>query len=88
MLQRGRPAPIWGWQTAGAKVSVSFHGASHSATAGADGLWKVELPAQPASLAPASIAISSGGEQTTLDNVLFGDVILCSGQSNMCGIDA
>ena len=40
MLQRGRPAPIWGWQTAGAKVSVSFHGTSHSATAGADGLWK------------------------------------------------
>ena len=88
VLQRGRPAPIWGWQTAGAKVSVSFRGETHSATAGADGLWKVELPAQPASLAPQVIAISSGGEQTSLDNVLFGDVILCSGQSNMCDIDA
>jgi hypothetical protein len=78
VLQRGRPAPIWGWHSAGAKVAVAFDGATHSATAGADGLWKVALPAQEASLVSKTIEISSGGEHVTLGNVLFGDVILCS----------
>ena len=52
VLQRGRPAPIWGWYAAGETVSVTLDGRqTHSATAGADGLWRVALPAQEASRA-------------------------------------
>jgi sialate O-acetylesterase len=46
--------------------------------------WAVSLPPQPASLAPHTLRVR-GGESfvQTIDDVLFGDVILCSGQSNM-----
>jgi len=82
VLQRGRPAPIWGWAAPAASVSVAFDGATLSAKAGADGLWRVALPAQPATLAPRTIVVKSGSEPpVALTNVLFGDVILCSGQS-------
>ena len=84
VLQRGRAAPIWGWDAPGAKVKVQFKGATLTATAGADGLWKTSLPAQPASVHGADIQITGGsGEAVVLSNCLFGDVLLCSGQSNM-----
>ena len=78
VLQRGRSNPIWGWESAGATVKVTYDSASYSATAGADGLWKVVLPAHPASLEPKTIEISSGSDHITLSNILIGDVILCS----------
>jgi|EP01047_Picozoa_sp_COSAG01_P036635 hypothetical protein len=83
VLQRGRPAPIWGWADPQATIVVKFRGSILKATAGADRLWKVALPAQPATLTPTEIKVSSGGTDITLTNVLFGEVILCSGQSNM-----
>jgi hypothetical protein len=84
VLQHGRPAPIWGWAAPAAKVTVTFGGKSLPATAGADGLWKVVLPPQAPSLAAHTIGVSSGPVTTILvANVLFGEVILCSGQSNM-----
>ena len=84
VLQHGRPAPVWGWAAPGAKVAVTFGGASlPAATADADGLWKVVLPPQPPSLAAHTIGVESGSEKITLANVVFGEVILCSGQSNM-----
>ena len=53
-------------------------------TADDDGLWKQTLVPHPASMEPQSITItSSTGESKTLDNVLFGDVYICGGQSNM-----
>ncbi|XP_025097724.1 sialate O-acetylesterase-like [Pomacea canaliculata] len=46
------------------------------------GKWKVKLPAvtEPG---PFVIRVSSSEGQVTLNDVLFGDVWLCSGQSNM-----
>eukprot|EP01051_Picozoa_sp_SAG22_P006758 SAG22_NODE_453_length_10316_cov_27.583341_4_plen_147_part_00 len=80
VLQRGRPAPIWGWATPGEAVDVEFLGAHLKATAGHDGLWRTSLPAQPATTKPATIEVKSASGFVTLRNVLFGDVILCSGQ--------
>jgi hypothetical protein len=52
------------------------------ATADSTGTWRQLLPATPASTTPHSIAFAgSGGQRARLDNVLFGDVYLCSGQS-------
>merc|ERR1712156_136539 len=47
-----------------------------------DGSWEVTLPPQEAAT-ECDISIVSGDEELTLTNVIFGDVWLCSGQSNM-----
>lgn len=39
VLQRGQPAPIWGWADAGEKVTVRFLGQTKSALPGPDGKW-------------------------------------------------
>ena len=81
VLQHGRPAPLWGWAAPGANVAVTFGTHSLPVTeAGADGLWKAHLPAQPPSLKAHTIGVASGAHKTALTNVLFGDVILCSGR--------
>jgi sialate O-acetylesterase len=43
VLQRNQPVPIWGTAEAEEKVTVSFAGQSKSATADAQGAWKVTL---------------------------------------------
>ncbi len=81
VLQRDREDPIWGWTEPGTKVAVEIGGKSVTATAGADGKWLVKLPSMPAG-GPFQVTIS-GPEPVVLDDVLFGDVWICSGQSNM-----
>ena len=81
-------AVVWGWAKPGAAVAVAFSGAHtgrYSATAAAsDGAWRVDLPTVVPSLAPSTVTISSVGEPTrSLRRVLFGQLILCGGQSNM-----
>jgi sialate O-acetylesterase len=41
VLQRELPVPIWGTADAGAKVIVAFAGQTKTATADADGKWRV-----------------------------------------------
>jgi len=83
VLQRApQRANIWGWTTAGATVSVTFNDKTYTATATAMGAWNVLLDATPAG-GPHTITVMSGGTTTTLSDVLFGDVFVCSGQSNM-----
>ena len=84
VLQRDRPATVWGFATAGVVVKTTFVGMTYAATAGADTVWRQALPAQPATSAPATISFtSSDGGVASLVDVLFGDVHTCSGQSNM-----
>lgn len=86
VLQRApQSATVWGFAAAGATVKTSFAGNSYSTTSGADGIWRQTLPPQPATLAPATLTFTSstGEPPLTLANVLFGDVYICSGQSNM-----
>ena len=81
-----RVARLWGSAAPGAAVDIAATGAhsgTYSANAGADGAWEVELRPQPPSLAPTNISLSSGSITTTLHRVLFGDLIICGGQSNM-----
>ncbi|PRP88023.1 hypothetical protein PROFUN_04451 [Planoprotostelium fungivorum] len=68
--------------TAGAAIIVYFNGRNGTATASTNGAWNYSLPATPAG-GPYNITVYSGSSQQQLTNVLFGDVILCSGQSNM-----
>jgi len=81
ILQREVPCPIWGWTEPGENVTVTLGDQTVTATAGSDGRWSATLGPQPAG-GPHTITIS-GSKNLTLKNVLFGDVWICSGQSNM-----
>jgi sialate O-acetylesterase len=85
VLQRESPVPVWGWTAPGTKITVKFAGQKRSATADADGKWLVKLAPLHASAASRTLTVTSGtGAQTqTINDVLVGDVWLCSGQSNM-----
>jgi len=83
VLQRELPVPVWGRATAGAEVAVSFAGQEKLATTAADGSWQVVLDALKASAEPAAMTIKSGADVITVDDLLIGEVWVCSGQSNM-----
>jgi len=82
VLQRGAPCPIWGWADPGEKVTVSFAGQRHSATAGKDGKWLIQLTPLKASAKGRALTVQ-GKNTLKLDDVVVGEVWLCSGQSNM-----
>ena len=83
VLQQSTNAPIWGWAAPGAtvRVSGSWSDTIVTATADADGKWLVKLPT-PAAGGPYTVTVVSG-DTVTLQNVLIGEVWVCSGQSNM-----
>lgn len=86
VLQRDTPNPIWGFADPGVVVTlVNFDGGLNiSAAAGPDTVWRLVLPAVPVRSLPTTLAFaSSDGGSFAMTDVLFGDVFLCSGQSNM-----
>ncbi|MEI7837484.1 MAG: sialate O-acetylesterase [Planctomycetota bacterium] len=82
VLQADAPLPIWGWADPGEKVTVSMAGQDKTATAGADGRWKVVLDKLRASDTPQKMTVK-GADEIVLENVLVGEVWVGSGQSNM-----
>ena len=82
VLQQKQTNPIWGWDTPGTEVTVKFAGQTKTAKADADGKWTVKLDPVPANAKPATISIK-GSSAKELQNVLVGEVWICSGQSNM-----
>lgn len=85
VLQRDAKVPVWGWTEPGAKVTVTFAGQTRTAIAGTDGKWLVRLKAMPASAESRALTVTSsaGPVTVTINDVLVGEVWLCSGQSNM-----
>ncbi len=85
VLQRELPVPVWGTAETGEKVTVEFAGQKKTTEAGADGKWRIELDALNASAEGRTLSVT--GTRTMqplrLDDVLVGEVWLCSGQSNM-----
>jgi len=82
VLQRGQAIPVWGTAAPREKVTVSLGGATKVATADKSGAWRVDLPAMQAG-GPLTLTASSASGQAVANDVLIGDVWLCSGQSNM-----
>ncbi len=82
VLQQKQANPIWGWDTPGTKVTVEFAGQNKSADAGADGRWIVKLDPMPANAQSQKMAIN-GSTKREIQDVLIGEVWMCSGQSNM-----
>ena len=85
VLQREKPVPVWGTAESGEAVTVEFAGQKISATAGADGKWRVDLKPMEASAESRTFTVtgSKTAQPIALDDVLVGEVWLASGQSNM-----
>lgn len=83
VLQQQASVPIWGKAKPGRKVTVAVSWSSEvvSTTVGADGRWSLSI-ATPEAGGPHTITVSDG-KAITLENVMTGEVWLCSGQSNM-----
>ncbi|MBQ7815020.1 MAG: sialate O-acetylesterase, partial [Thermoguttaceae bacterium] len=81
VLQRDATVPVWGWGDVGEKVTVEIAGEKQSTSVGADGRWRVDLSPKPAG-GPFELKVSATNKVVFKD-VLFGDVWICAGQSNM-----
>ncbi len=81
VLQRSKPIPVWGWAESNETVTVTFNKQTKTVKAGADGKWKVSLSPENAG-GPFILAVK-GKNLISINNVLVGEVWICSGQSNM-----
>lgn len=82
VLQQKKPVTVWGLADPGENVEVSFASQSARTTADAKGHWSVMLEAMDANAQPQSLTVK-GKNTVRVENVLVGEVWLCSGQSNM-----
>lgn len=82
VLQRNKTLPVWGWAAKKAKITVNINGQSASTRSDETGYWKVMLKPMEAG-GPYTMKISSGKEQLVYNDVMLGEVWICSGQSNM-----
>ena len=84
VLQRAPAAArLFGTASPQAAVTVTLQGHTAHGVADSSGRWIASLPPQPASAEGQDIAVSSGSASAKISGVLFGDVYLCGGQSNM-----
>ncbi|MBN2766011.1 MAG: sialate O-acetylesterase [Paludibacteraceae bacterium] len=81
VLQRDTKVNVWGWADPNEKVIVSIDGKLYSTKADASGNWLLKLKKHKAG-GPYTMLIE-GKNKIEIRNVVFGDVWLCSGQSNM-----
>ena len=82
ILQQQKSINIWGIDSAGTKIHVvSSWGETSQATTSTNGKWKLQLTT-PTAGGPHAITIK-GSSIVTINDVLIGEVWVCSGQSNM-----
>jgi len=82
VLQQGIRNRVWGKAAPGEAVTVTLGGQSHSTTAGADGSWQVHLDPVQEHGGPHTLTVK-GSNTISFNDVLIGEVWVCSGQSNM-----
>ncbi|MBN1766527.1 MAG: hypothetical protein JW860_14830 [Sedimentisphaerales bacterium] len=81
VLQREARVMVWGWAEAGEEVTLEFQDKVYQRRAGADGRWAIILSGLQAG-GPYTMDISASNH-ITLEDIMIGDVWVCSGQSNM-----
>jgi len=85
VLQRApASAVVWGFAPEGTEVTTTFDGSArkYTATAGDDNVWRTTLDPMQAG-GPYNITSVSSNGTVSLSDVMFGDVYVCGGQSNM-----
>ncbi|MEP7319777.1 MAG: sialate O-acetylesterase, partial [Panacibacter sp.] len=81
VLQRNKLIPVWGWAAANEKITVQFNQQTKNIKADKSGKWMVQLDAESAG-GPFTLTVK-GKNTITFNDVLVGEVWICSGQSNM-----
>src|SRR5687768_3899179 len=81
VLQRNQPIVVWGWAEKGERISVTFNQVTRKVRSDNAGKWKVVFPEMQAG-GPYELKIQ-GKNLIVLNNILVGDIWICSGQSNM-----
>lgn len=83
VMQRETSANLWGTAKASAtvKITTSWDNKTYVTKTDSEGKWKASVKT-PAAGGPYSITLSDG-EKTQLNNILIGELWICSGQSNM-----
>lgn len=84
VMQRDSNVNLWGWADANEKISIktSWLDDVLELQANNEGNWSIELRTTNSKQAQ-TIKIESKSSEIILQNILFGEVWLCSGQSNM-----
>ena len=83
VLQREIPVPVWGKAEPGDTITVRFAGQEVQTRATQDGKWMLQLPPMPASAEGREFLVEAKGVTKRFQDVLVGEVWICSGQSNM-----
>ncbi len=81
VLQQGIKIPVWGWASPGEKVVVSLNNEKVRTRTGEDGKWHVDLPVHE--YGGPFVMTVTGSNKIVFENVMIGEVWICSGQSNM-----
>ncbi|MFT4156275.1 GDSL-type esterase/lipase family protein [Parafilimonas sp.] len=82
VLQRNKPIKFYGIANAGEKINISFNKNQQTIVADDNGKWNVKFPAMQAG-GPFSASFATTDKKILVDDILVGEVWLCSGQSNM-----
>ena len=83
VFQQDSSVPVWGWGTPGKAVQVKWDGACYKTQVQADSTWRITLTTGKADGTARTLSIKSGKESITLQDIVLGEVWICSGQSNM-----
>lgn len=81
VLQRNKPIPVWGWADANEKIEIQFNKQIIKTKADKNGKWMVHMKPEIAG-GPYKMIIKAKNS-ITLNDILVGEVWICSGQSNM-----
>src|SRR5437764_10262468 len=81
VLQQGQKNRVWGSADAGEDVIITIAGQRQTAKADGKGKWQVTLESLPVG-GPHTLSIT-GKNKLAVEDVLVGEVWICSGQSNM-----
>lgn len=81
ILQRDAKVSVWGWADSGENVKLTIDENSYITQADENGDWKIVLKKHAAG-GPYNMVLTASN-RVEIKNILFGDVWLCSGQSNM-----
>lgn len=82
VIQRQKPVRLWGWADKGAQINISISGTKVTAKADKEGRWHATLPMMEAG-GPFTLDVWTKRDTIRLQDVMIGEVWICSGQSNM-----
>ena len=82
VLQQESEIPLWGWCDPGEEIRVTLDGNEATTSGDSSGTWRLTLPAMIAQTTPLTLRVE-GTNTIEINDILIGEVWLCSGQSNM-----